>query len=377
MVKNLYFGQRLLFRIIELKYDGQEKKNNTNFSFNRNFCRSIDIAVINLAIPSIQEQFHITSETAQWLQTFYVLFLWRISYYWRKAFGSVRKKKIFLFGAFTFMLASLGAGLSTSFEVLAIFRALQGLCSIYNAFSCINCNKYIFWQNRNGTGQWQFWFFCCNRFGKWTVHWRDYKYLSKLALGLLINVPILLVTLIAAYYYLPADKPDKAAKTDMISAVFIVLGFLSLTYGVHELAHIKENPVIIIASLMLPVVFLKFVIYRLRTVSYPLVNLQIFRHKSLVISNLAFFSIRAFFHRFLFLISLMLQKDMGHDAASSGLMLVPFSILSALVAKYILPYISKRLNSFRMGALGWIFMLDRSIAFLLVSVFTDILWYLY
>ena len=65
----------------------------------------------------------------------------------------------------------------------------------------------------------------------------------------------------------------------MISAVFIVLGFLSLTYGVHELAHIKENPVIIIASLMLPVVLLKFVIYRLRTVSYPLVNLQIFRHK--------------------------------------------------------------------------------------------------
>lgn len=102
-------------------------------------------------------------------------------------------------------------------------------------------------------------------------------------------MPILIITLVAAYYYLPADKPDKAAKTDMVSAVFIVLGFLSLTYGVHELVHIKENPVIIIASLVLPVVFLKFVIYRLRTVSFPLVDLQIFRHRSLVISNLAFF----------------------------------------------------------------------------------------
>lgn len=60
---------------------------------------------------------------------------------------------------------------------------------------------------------------------------------------------------------------------------------------------------------------------------------------------------------------------MGYDAASSGLMLVPFSILSALVAKYILPYISKRLNSFRMGALGWIFMLTGALL-LLVSVFT-------
>ncbi|WP_262483494.1 MFS transporter [Chryseobacterium sp. P1-3] len=75
-----------------------------------------------------------------------------------------------------------------------------------------------------------------------------------------------------------------------------------------------------------------------------------------------------FFIGFLFLISLMLQKDMGYSAASAGLMLVPFSILSALMAKFILPHISKRLNSSQMGVLGWLFMLTGGLL-LLISVY--------
>jgi MFS family permease len=37
------------------------------------FVEALDIAIINLTIPSIQEQFHIGAGTVQWLQTLYVL----------------------------------------------------------------------------------------------------------------------------------------------------------------------------------------------------------------------------------------------------------------------------------------------------------------
>lgn len=78
-------------------------------------------------------------------------FLWRLSYYWRKALGSIRKKKVFLFGALTFMLSSLGAGLSTSFEVLAIFRALQGLGAAFIMPSAVSIvtNTFLAEQERN------------------------------------------------------------------------------------------------------------------------------------------------------------------------------------------------------------------------------------
>ena len=99
-----------------------------------------------------------------------------------------------------------------------------------------------------------------------------------------------------------------------------------------------------------------------------MIDLKLLKHSSLVVSNLAFVALGAFFIGFLFLISLMLQKDMNHSAASAGLMLVPFSIMSALVAKFILPHVSKRLNSSQMGILGWIFMLSGALA-LLVSIY--------
>lgn len=138
-------------------------------------------------------------------------FLWRLSYYWRKALGSIRKKKVFLFGALTFMLSSLGAGLSTSFEVLAIFRALQGLGAAFIMPSAVSIvtNTFLAEQERNRA---------MAIFGSFAAIGSG----SGLSIGgiistylswhwvFLIDVPILLVTLIAAYYYLPADKPDRS-----------------------------------------------------------------------------------------------------------------------------------------------------------------------
>ncbi len=38
------------------------------------FVEALDIAIINLTIPSIQAQFNVGPESIQWLQTLYVLF---------------------------------------------------------------------------------------------------------------------------------------------------------------------------------------------------------------------------------------------------------------------------------------------------------------
>lgn len=335
------------------------------------FVEALDIAIINLTIPSIQEQFHIGAGTVQWLQTLYVLFFGGFLIIGGKLSDQLGRKKMFLLGAFIFMLTSLGAGLSENFESLAVFRALQGLGAAFvmpSALSIVT-NTFREEQERNraigifssfaaiGSGSGLSVGGIISTYLSW--HW-----------VFLINVPILLITLILSYYYLPKDeKSETVQKTDAVSGILMVLGLLSLTYGTHELIHIKEQPFLVIGSLVLAVVLLVWVFYRLRSVAEPLIELQLFKYKSLVVSNAAFFSLGAFFIGFLFLISLMLQKDMGYSAASAGLMLVPFSIVSALTAKFILPQVSKRLNSSQMGIFGWLFMLTGGIL-LLVSVYT-------
>ncbi|WP_343664505.1 MFS transporter [Chryseobacterium mucoviscidosis] len=333
------------------------------------FVEALDIAIINLTIPSIQQQFVIGAETVQWLQTLYVLFFGGFLIIGGKLSDQLGRKKIFLLGLFLFMLTSLGAGLSESFRTLAIFRALQGLGAAFimpSAMSIVT-NTFKEDQERNraigifssfaaiGSGSGLSLGGIISTYLSW--HW-----------VFLINVPILFITLIFAYQYLPKDEKGVSQKTDLLSGILLVLGLLSLTYGTHELVHIKEQTLLVAGSLILAVILLTSVVFRLKSVAQPLIDLKLLRHSSLVVSNLAFVALGAFFIGFLFLISLMLQKDMNHSAASAGLMLVPFSIMSALVAKFILPHVAKRLNSSQMGILGWIFMLSGALA-LLVSIY--------
>ena len=333
------------------------------------FVEALDIAIINLTIPSIQQQFRIGAETVQWLQTLYVLFFGGFLIIGGKLSDQIGRKKIFLLGLFLFMLTSLGAGLSESFGTLAIFRALQGLGAAFimpSAMSIVT-NTFKEDQERNraigifssfaaiGSGSGLSLGGIISTYLSW--HW-----------VFLINVPILFITLIFAYQYLPKDEKGVSQKTDLLSGILLVLGLLSLTYGTHELVHIKEQTLLVAGSLILAVILLTSVVFRLKSVSQPLIDLKLLKHSSLVVSNLAFVDLGAFFIGFLFLISLMLQKVMNHSAASAGLMLVPFSVMSALVAKFILPHVAKRLNSSQMGILGWIFMLSGALA-LLVSIY--------
>ncbi|MGI9650860.1 MFS transporter [Chryseobacterium sp. RLHN22] len=335
------------------------------------FVEALDIAIINLTIPAIQEQFNISYGTAQWLQTLYVLFFGGFLIIGGKLSDQLGRKKIFIIGAIIFMFTSLGAGLSTSFNSLALFRALQGFGAAFIMPSAMSIviNTFSEGQERNKAVGIFSSFAAIGSGSGLSIGGIITTYLSWQWV-FLINVPILLITIILAYKILPTDEKNiNHSRTDFLSAILLIAGLLTLTYGTHELININESPIIVIGSIVFSIFVLVLLSYRLKIVRSPLIDLNLFKYKSLLTANIAFFCLGAFFIGFLFLISLVLQKDMGYNSALTGLIMVPFSVMSALIAKFVLPKISKRLNSAKTSLIGWIFMLVGAISLLLAISF--------
>jgi EmrB/QacA subfamily drug resistance transporter len=323
------------------------------------FVEALDIAIINLTIPSIQAQFKVGNDQVQWLQTLYVLLYGGFLIIGGKLSDVVGKKKIFMIGSVLFLITSLGAGLSPSFEMLAVFRAIQGLAAALIMPSSLSIVIHNFTEEKerskaigifssfaaigSGSGL---------SFGGiistlWGWHW-----------VFLINVPILFLVVIIAYFYLEADVPEKNKRApDVISGLLLAATLLMISYAVHTIGEFQSHPALLIFLAVAILICVKALYKRLTSLSEPLIDLSIFNSSSVVTANLVFILLGAFFTGFLFMVSLILQKDMNLSAAKSGLLLVPFSLLSAVVAKLGIPVLTKRLTVSQLGIAGMLCML--------------------
>ena len=318
------------------------------------FVESLDIAIINLTIPSIQQQFGISSAEVQWLQTLYVLLYGGFLIIGGKLSDSIGRKSIFIAGALLFLVTSLGAGLSNSFAILAFFRALQGLGAALIMPSALSIVTHTFTEKQErAKAIGIFSSFAAIGSGSglslggiistyWGWHW-----------VFLMNVPILIVVIIAAIYFLSKDPDSVRQKSpDILSGLLLLTALLLISYSVHQIGSIRESYGLLSALCIATVVCFSLLYSRLTTHTNPLIDIAIFRSQAVVAANGALFLLGALFTGYLFLISLLFQKDLNFSAATSGLLLVPFSLLSAFVAKFILPSIMRSLSPYSVGILG-------------------------
>lgn len=336
------------------------------------FVEALDIAIVNLAIPSIQTHYGLTGDEVQWLQTLYVLLYGGFLIIGGKLSDVIGRKTIFIFGAALFLLTSLGAGLSPSFHLLAFFRAVQGLGAALIMPSAFSIVTHTF------TGK--------QERGKAIGIFSSFAAIgsgSGLSLGGIIatywgwqwvffmNVPILALVILLAWIYLEKDVPVKSKNTpDIWSGLLLVLNLLMLSYAVHELGDIGTHYWMLIALVVAIGCSYFMLKHRLTNLNSPLIDLSVFKSRVTVNGIVVFMLLGAFFTGYLFLLSIMLQKDMLFSAARAGVTLVPFSILSALFAKFALPYVMKRLDIWQTSIVGMGLMLSGA-ALLIISILND------
>src|ERR1700746_1349152 len=91
------------------------------------FMTILDVAIVNVAIPSIQTDLHIGESTVQWVITAYAITFGGFLLLGGRMADLLGRRRIFLVGLVLFTLASLACGLSSGAGVLIASRAVQGV----------------------------------------------------------------------------------------------------------------------------------------------------------------------------------------------------------------------------------------------------------
>src|SRR3954468_15341135 len=87
----------------------------------------LDAAIVRVAIPSIEQDLHMSSEGLQWVANAYMLTFGALLLLGGRFAYLVGRRRLFLGGLVVFTLASLLCGLAPSGSALIAFRAVQGL----------------------------------------------------------------------------------------------------------------------------------------------------------------------------------------------------------------------------------------------------------
>src|SRR5947209_15658737 len=87
----------------------------------------LDIAIVNVALPSIKSDLHFSQEGLQWVITAYSILFGGVLLLGGRMADLLGRRRLFMAGVALFTLSSLLAGLAWSEGSLIAFRALQGL----------------------------------------------------------------------------------------------------------------------------------------------------------------------------------------------------------------------------------------------------------
>jgi DHA2 family multidrug resistance protein-like MFS transporter len=304
---------------------------------------SMDLTVLNLAVPSLSADLRPSSAGLLWIVDIYG-FLVAGSLITMGTLGDrIGRRKLLLIGATVFGIASLLAAFSTSAAMLIAARALLGVAAATLAPSTLSLIRNMFLDPHQRTVAISVWIM---------------SYSAGAAIGppiggvllehfwwgsvFLINVPVMLLLLALGPVLLPEFRDPGAGRLDLMSAAQSLIAVLAVIYG---LKHIAEGGsgwiavVAILTGLAVGAAFLR----RQSRLADPLIDLKLFRapafSTALTVNVLGFSTA---FATFLF-IAQYLQSVLGLSPLKAALWGTP-PALAFIAGSMLTPAIVRRFH---------------------------------
>lgn len=291
---------------------------------------SMDVTVLDLAIPRISADLRPTSSELLWIVDIYGFFVASLLLPMGTLGDRVGRRRLLLLGAAAFGVASVLAALSGSTAMLIAARALLGIAGATLAPSTLSLIRHMFFDG----GQRTF------AIGFWTTSCSVGAAIGPLVGGVvlqhfwwgavfLIGVPFMVLLLVLGPVLLPEFRNPSSPRMDFISAIQVLAAALPVIYGIKQLAAYGWHVTAVVSIIMGAVIGTVLVRRQTRSPN-PLLDLRLLRSAPFTAALLAY-TLGCFVAAGIYLFTAQyLQLVLGFSPLQAGLWTLPATFGLAL-----------------------------------------------
>jgi EmrB/QacA subfamily drug resistance transporter len=320
----------------------------------------LDVAIVNVALPSIAIDLHFAPQDLQWVASAYALTFGGFLLLGGRAADLLGRRRLFIAGLALFAAASLACGLATSDSALIGFRAVQGLGAAIIAPSALSILTTTFSEGPERNKALGIWGAVSGLGGAAGVLFGGI--LTDLAGWewiFFINVPIAVGAIALAPRLLGESRVADAVRSfDVPGAVSATGGLVLLVYGIVSTYGNGWTSARTLGTFAAALVLLAFfVVWESRTAA-PLLPLRLFRLPTVAGANVLGLLLGASIFSMFYFLSLYMQDVLGWSPLRTGvgyLAVAGTIVVSAAVSQALVTRLGVRavlVTGFALLALG-------------------------
>jgi EmrB/QacA subfamily drug resistance transporter len=293
----------------------------------------LDTTIVNIAIPSIQQNLNASFASIQWLTAGYALSFAILLITGGRLGDVVGYKKLFTSGITGFILASLLCGLAGNTELLIAGRLLQGAAAAMMVPQVMALMQIMYKPKERAAVMGLFGALgglsasLGPIIGGFLIHWNiaglDWRPIF------LINVPIGLIALIGGLRFLPGGKSPHPLKLDIVGTLLVMVALSLLIFPLiqgRELGWPIWTFIMMVASIPIFIVFWLWQVRKDRIDKSPLVIPSLFKTKTYTTGIFANIIFQLLMIGFFFTFTLLLQIGLGFEVIKAALTGIPVAI---------------------------------------------------
>jgi EmrB/QacA subfamily drug resistance transporter len=286
----------------------------------------LDNTILNVALPTLQKDFHASGSDLQWMVDSYLLVFAGLLLPLGALGDRIGRKKTLAAGLAIFGLGSVAAALSGSVTAMIVSRGVMGIGGALIMPSTLSIVTDVFPEGERGKaiGVWSgmaaIGIGLGPAIGGALVEYASWQWVF------IVNVPVVLVALALGSRLVPDSKDPEPGEIDAPGALLAVGSLSTLVYGLIEAPERGWFAGSVVVAFALALVLGIGFVIRERSTDSPLLDVSLFRHRGFSLGSLAVSG--TFFAMFgmIFVLTQYLQDVQGAGPFEAGLKMTPMAV---------------------------------------------------